>query len=478
MKTHIGEVDVNVCKSDSCHNMAQPRCSDYQSPTYHLGYPALYCKACGSNNQLLSNQDINLLLHDKLTRYAKTVIKSCPHCFSADKRRYGATLKGSIRWQCRNCRAVYSASRPSSQQLSRLSLLADRLFSGDDFKTIITQLQVSYSGFYRLLAQLNERLNEVSGQMESTGLKPTSLHIATQSARLPCQKVDPQRDELQLWALISSESNSGYVLLENVNYTQLAVSEQSVYRSHHAAAKPVAQKRVVDEILQRYRSFFERTSLDELNYCHAAINDERGVALMPVVTAQVHFHELHSRFTDHTFYHYLEHEVLIRGACLTAFGQSIVNGQSHLFYLVESDNASINRRFRLKATYSLGWWKNSWYEFYCPADQSYRWLATLTPKNRIDPAQLSRLPATFHPSQRFIQRFRTAVGDRRLASLRPETIQMLLTIFKTYYNYCCIDSHQKTAAQKLGIVDRRYRLSQLITNELTEPSLATAAPRP
>ena len=443
--------------------MAQPNSRDYQFPTYHLGYPALYCEACGSNNPLFNNDDINRLFHAKLENYHQAVTKRCPHCYSREKRRYGKTVKGTVRWQCLSCRAVFSYKRPYINQLNKLAALADILFLYDDFKALTNELAISDSTFYRLLTQLLFRLTEVTRSLEYSMFPiDIPMHITTQSIVLPCKNGRPKDEEAKLWGLVSSESNSGYILLDNLNYSQLTVSKESIYSNSEKEENIPRQDRLVDEITLRYERFFKRTCFDKLKYCSGSVHSKKGHILLPVVTAQIHFHELLHYFPKQTHYHYLEHEVFLRGACLTAFGKSISSGKSHLFYLVESQNASISYPYQLQATYCLGWWKNTWYEFYSPVNHSYRYLATLTPRNKLDQTQLSQLPATFYQSKHFIDYFNAVFKAERLSTLTPDTIQTLFSIFRIYYNYCYINPQNQTAAQKLGIVNKRYTLSELV----------------
>lgn len=468
----IPNIDVNVCKNDRCCNMALPNSHDYQSPTYHLGFPALYCKACGSNNYLLNNDDINRLIHVKLDSYHQTVTKNCPHCYSQEKRRYGKTAKGTARWQCTSCHTVFSYKHPYVNQLNKLAALADTLFIYDDFKTLINTLAISDSTFYRLLTQLLFRLTEVTRQLEHSMLPiDTQMHIVTQSMVLPCKNGSPKDEEAKLWGLISSESNSGYILLDSLNYNHLTVSEKSIYSNSEKEETIPPQDRLVDEITLRYERFFKRACTDELNYCSGSVHSKKGYILLPIVTAQIHFYELLYYFPKRTYYHYLEHEVFIRGTCLTAFGKSILDGKSHLFYLAESQNASMNYPYQLQATYSLGWWKNTWYEFYSPVNHSYRYLATLTPKNKLEQAQLSQLPATFYQSKSFIDHFNAVFNKTRLSTLAPNTIQTLFSIFRIYYNYCYLSPQNQTAAQKLSIVNKRYTLSELVMLDIDKESI-------
>lgn len=455
-------IDINVCKNDSCRNVALPGSPDYESPTYHLGFAALYCHACGGNNHLLNNEDINKLLLPKLTGFDEIILNCCPRCYGLNKKRYGKTTRGTLRWQCRCCRHVFSYKRPYINQIDRLKQLADLLFFYDDFKTVIQRLEISDSTFYRLLEQLSLLLMKITRQLERKTFNENDLHVATQTFTLACKNGKPATKAAKLWGIMSAHAASGYLLLTTVNYSNTEVSRESVY-TPSSPPEPVSQGgRLVDQIAQRYKSFTQRAYFDELVYTSTPVSSKKGNILTPVITAQLHFHELKHYFSCPSYYHYLEHEVMVRGACITAFGRSIPDGKCHMFYLVESKNATPQTRFYLQTSYQIGWWKNVWYQFYSPANPGYKLLGLLTSKDKLEEKELNQLPATFHESESFMRYFNALFPEKRLQALSPEIIQLILSVYRAYYNYCYVNSANKTPAQKAKIVNKRYKLSELI----------------
>lgn len=458
----LPDIDVNVCKSDSCKNMARPNCADYQSPSYHLGFPALYCCACGSNNRLLNNDDINKLVKPELEIYYQTVQGRCPCCYSREKRRYGKTAKGTVRWQCRSCRKVFSDNRPYANQTDKLKRLADLLFSCSDFKEIVRQLNVSDSAFYRLLEQLAQLLTRISRKFEQRAIGDNEAHIANYSFTLACKNAAPSHKTAQLWGLASADARSGYQFLTSLNYTCADVSDDSVYHYYPPRESLPDDSSLIDKIARRYALFTQRASFDWLVYSDAPAASKKGRIIMPVVTAQSHFHRLKHYLPRRRYFHYLQHEILIRGACLTAFGSDIADGNARLFYLAESKNAAPHNRFQLRNRRRLGWWRNLWYEFYSPYNHSYRLLGLLTPKNQLDDWRLAQLPATFYESKSFIRYFETIFPLKRLQTLSPNVIQLIFSIYTVYYNYGYLVSAGQTPAQRAALTNRRYRLTELI----------------
>lgn len=461
--TYPKALDVNVCKSDMCRNLARVNASDYQSPTYHLGFPALHCNACGSNNYLLSNDDLNLIVLPKLATFYHRTKGTCPHCFHDQKILNGKTAKGTLRWKCKQCRQTFSVKQPYLNQISTLKQLADLLFNYADFKALTQQLNISDATFYRLLEQLALLMTDISQQNYQKKSTPAPLHVVTNTFRLHCKNLQSQKTSEQLWGMTSSDNLSGYILLNTVNYTQHPISPESVYHHQPQTATDAPESdQLSDDIKHRYHVFYQRSCFDQLVYTDADVSCKNGYLFQPVMAAHAHFLQLKHYYASPMYYHYLEHEVLIRGACITSFGDQVHEGNCHIFYLTESNMSGAPETWQLKARYYLGWWQNLWFEFTSETTSASRALAVLTNKHKLDESLLSQLPATFKQNNDFHAHWTRIFQAKRLATLQPETIQTLLTIFTTYFNYCVVDANQHTPAQNAGLAKRPFQPHELI----------------
>ncbi|MEH8441960.1 cytoplasmic protein, partial [Klebsiella pneumoniae] len=47
---------INACKTFGCRNLGLPSAAEYHFPNFRLGYPALYCAACGSYPPLFNER--------------------------------------------------------------------------------------------------------------------------------------------------------------------------------------------------------------------------------------------------------------------------------------------------------------------------------------------------------------------------------------------------------------------------------------
>ena len=463
------EINVNVCKSDTCQNLARVNSPDYQSPTYHLGFPALHCNACGSNNYLLSNADLKLLVLPELAKFYHRVKGVCPHCFHADKVLNGKTAKGTLRWKCKQCQHTFSLNQPYLNQITKLKQLADLLFESCDFKTLANKLAVSDTTFYRLLEQLALLVTDISQHQYLKRSVKAPLHVATHSFQLNCKNRVQPSNTAQLWGLTSNDSLTGYVLLNTLNYTQQPIEQASFYRHQSQSAEHTPKtEQLLDKIKQRYHIFYQRPCFDQLVYTNSDVICKKGYLFQPVMAAHSHFLQLKHYYSNITYYHYLEHEVLIRGACITSFGDLVHQGNCHIFYLTESHPSDKQTDWQLKARYYLGWWKNLWFEFTSTDNNYAKALAVLTNKHKLNESLLGQLPATFKQHHHFHTCFTQHFPAKRLAALQPETIQTLLTIFTPYFNYCLTDDDKKTPAQRSGLATKRYRLSELIEQFLQD----------
>lgn len=454
-------INANVCKNDRCDNFAISDAKEYVSPSHYLGFPALHCMRCGSNALLLNNNDINQIVLSKVDFYLTNVIKTCPNCYSLKSIRYGKTSQHSLRRQCKNCQTVYNDQRyltnPQLQQQKKLIWLCQLMFQHKitDFKVIINKLKISYSYFYFLLEQLEFIFAKNSLCLSNQTLSQQELNISTHS------KVLIARNHVSLWGITSVLSDSGYVLLNSLNYTEQAISLESRYNSKSIQAIP-SEKRfnTIDQILLKYDRFFERKGFDRLVYHNTSFNSGNYILIEPVICAYVHFQTLKQFYHSVKTTHYLEHEIVLRSAAMISYSQKIKNHNCTIYYLHEIQKPDTNILSITK--YKIGWWDNHWYELINTQRLTYRFMGLLTTKNKISEDEIASLPATFKMNEQFYETFFEYFPQSKLRKLSPKYLIQLLNIFTSIYNFCLCNAKQITPAQKAGICIKSLTIEELI----------------
>lgn len=456
-------VDANVCKNSNCVNLGRSNSADYLAPTYYLGFPALHCNACGSNALLLNNHDINQLFLPELDIFQRGVLGACPTCYSQRKKRYGQTSQGTPRWQCRDCSYVFSDPYHFRRKRPQLRQLAEYLFSSQSFQQLIEKLAISYTDLYRLLKQL-EMLTQLTALRLEQTFNGKVLYMASLTERLACYSA---HRPVMLWSLLTGLSDSGYVLLINNNFTPDTLSEQSHYHWHFAPQQANYRPTTggFANIMQTYQHFLQRKNFDQLSYTQSPVDYAKGTIIDPVITAYLHFNLLARYYQPAASYHFLPHEVMLRGACISAFSQSVVARQADLFYLDESTPYPEHLRSSAhRHAERLGWWKNEWYRFIDINDpERYRALGVLTHESTFTADKLLQLPATTKRLSAFSRTFFHYFPPHRLTQLSPSSIQSLLALFRHFYNYCQPDEEGITPAQRAGLVTKRLDFCDFIT---------------
>ncbi|HBZ1960634.1 TPA: cytoplasmic protein, partial [Klebsiella pneumoniae] len=103
---------INACKTFGCRNLGLPSAAEYHFPNFRLGYPALYCAACGSYPPLFNEREFRPWLAAYLTDHARRYGYFCPVCYQRDTIRYGRNPQGTQRLQCRHCKKVWTPKFP------------------------------------------------------------------------------------------------------------------------------------------------------------------------------------------------------------------------------------------------------------------------------------------------------------------------------------------------------------------------------
>ncbi|HFE1844277.1 TPA: IS1 family transposase [Klebsiella pneumoniae] len=295
---------INACKTFGCRNLGLPSAAEYHFPNFRLGYPALYCAACGSYPPLFNEREFRPWLAAYLTDHARRYGYFCPVCYQRDIIRYGRNPQGTQRLQCRHCKKVWTPKFPhiapieAPRRICSVPLIAP--FQGN-----------------------------AAGQ--------------------------------KLYFLLSFDAVRGNVIHLTSNFTPFAVGESLRY--HWRGGQ--ADREETDDIIQRISltemRFLQRSQFDEIQYGSAMQKRHaRGNILRPVIAAHGHFKLLSQRFPE-VKTHVIAHECFLRGAAIVAWAPLFRQRQGDLWYVEEEiRNPASPAPWQLQGKTHHGWWQNSW----------------------------------------------------------------------------------------------------------------------
>ncbi|WP_406903800.1 cytoplasmic protein [Klebsiella oxytoca] len=295
---------INACKTYGCRNLGLSSAADYRFPDYRLGYPALYCAACGSYPPLFNDDEFRPWLAAYLTDNARRSGYFCPACYRRDIIRYGYNPKGTQRLQCRRCEKVWTPKHHHSPV------------------------------------------------MESP------QHICSVPLIVPFQGHEAGQ---KLYLLLSFDAVRGNVLHLSSNFTPFPVGASLRYRWRGREAPQGIAGDIVQRISQTEAGFLQRSQFDEIQYGSAAPKrHSRGAILRPVIAAHGHFKLLSHRFPAIKT-HIIAHECFLRGAAIVAWAPLFRQRKGELWYVEEEINTPASSApWRLQGKTHHGWWQNPW----------------------------------------------------------------------------------------------------------------------
>lgn len=295
---------INACKTFGCRNLGLPSAADYHFPDHRLGYPALYCSACGSYPPLFNDREFRPWLAAYLTDHARRYGYFCPVCYQRDIILYGHNPQGTQRLQCRHCKKVWT---PKHQHLAAIEY-PQRICS--------VPLIVPFQGYTA---------------------------------------------EQKLYILLSFDAVRGNVIHLSSNFTPFAIGDSLRYRWRGKSAARAIADDIIQRISQTESGFLQRSQFDEIQYGSAtAKRNSRGNMLRPVIAAHGHFKLLSRRFPE-VKTHIIAHECFLRGAAIVAWAPLFRRRQGALWYVEEEiNNPASSAEWRLQGKTHHGWWQNPW----------------------------------------------------------------------------------------------------------------------
>ena len=350
--------DFNCCKTVSCRNFGVVKSSDYIYKSRRLGFLSLECTACGSNPPWVNNELINSLIKEKLSFHFARKISHCRNCyqyfFFNDKNTaqlHGFTPAGTQRLKCKHCHRIYSQQKHKNIDAMRAVLKS--VVENIDINTALKESGLSSRLYYFYLEKLSLLLINFSRLKEQGVIETEYIALQTEG------KIMCLNSKRGFYTLLTSEAESGYILLQSINLTQQELQQQDIYNStEDSNIKDNPTDNIHNKLTFHYqqtlqRKHFERLLIGELKpikHCHL---------IYPNKLVYVHFTLLRGFIRKAERYrHYIELESSIRSAVLMSAYPEIDQKKADIYYYLPFPNnrETLNNK-------KIGWWDDRWFSF-------------------------------------------------------------------------------------------------------------------
>ena len=550
-------VQLNACSDPRCENFARLPLEVPKWTRANDGYkvdnkgmrdgavaPVLMCKPCGSTLRLWSN----LACVEEARRL--TQLPPGPRCPNADcanhvrplestrdaYQAFGTTEAGSPRFRCSLCRRTFSVPATASHRLRRpekteeiLRLLVNKV----PMRRLCEVAQVRPALLYQRIGLLHERLGAHARHLEAAFLRThhcTRLRIATDRQEHPLawgSAVDRQSFALQ--ACASADTDSGYILLQHVNFDP----------NENAMKRELEARRAGDpELPKAYRRFARlwlphEAGLNDSDAQRSSAPDEsalgmagRGAFVHSTVALAAHFLALRPWLATAEHVHFsLDREMGIERACLLLNATRVRDGSLDA-YLVRIDKGLTVSKRRLELARMESWlaerratqpeatdtqllyevlaeryrqagalepWRRWVRHPYASMQEPNRDILCLTDDGTraVDAVIKGLGRASLRAVDRYFMQVRRKLSVlerpiRTSSTLRvwygynaysPRVVMEVLEIFRVVYNFHLAGQDGKTPAQRLGVCDHALSLEALIAGPDVTPR-RRAARRP
>ena len=440
--------DFNCCKTVSCQNFGVIGSSDYIQQSRRLGYLSTECTACGSNPPWINNRLVNSVLKEKFEFQFTRKLTGCPKCYNcffitekSDAKRYGFTSAGTQRKKCSRCHTIFSL--PNFKNIDALKLVLSTIVANKAIRASIKSSGLSARLYYFYLNKLALILSNFSRLNEENVIRRKQLAMHSEGRVL---HFDHKRG---VYTLITSEVESGYILLQTNNLTKQHLSDYYIYdETENTIITTSESSSIENALLSRYqqnmrRNHFEQLLVGELKpitKCHLIYPDK---------LAYIHFQLLTAFTTKADKYdHYVEHESCLRSAALMASYPEIKKGNAGVYFFLPFPNAGENLQGK-----EIGWWKDRWFSnkfgAYCPIVPEK--------KGAVD------FKRPLGNSVTLFYRYLDQHMNKGVNSM--EVIDNLSEIHRVLFNYCDL-KNEKTRANHFALSDKVYTPESLLDNAL------------
>jgi len=438
----------NCCKAVHCKNFGVLNSEDYIQKSTRLGYLSIECKLCGSNPPWINNELVANILKEKADLQFSQKLNHCPKCsryFFFDKNtqlhKYGFTSSGRQRKQCAQCGLVFTMA--NFQQTEKLQSVLSTIVSRQETREAIKATGLSPKSYYFYLQKLSLILSNFSRLNEERIIERKYLGLHSEG------KVLSLVHKRGVYTLITTEINSGYVLLQSHNLTKTSLHAEDIYQTQ---SNTIVVNNDADSIenmlIDRYtqnmkRKHFEQLLVGELK----AITKCR--LIYPDKLAYIHF-QLLNAFTRKArkYDHFIEHESTLRAGALMASLKEIKKSNADVYFFMPLINAKGNVNGK-----KIGWWNDRWYTnkfaAYCPITSAMKDNAGI-PLKEVNDVNL------------FYSYLDTHI-NKGVNSFN--VINELFEIQRVLFNYCEL-TDQQSRANRIGITDKSYTPESLLDEAL------------
>ncbi|WP_028862392.1 hypothetical protein [Psychromonas aquimarina] len=438
----------NCCKAVHCRNFGVLNSQDYIHKSTRLGYLSTACKSCGSNPPWVNNELVANIIKEKLEIHFSAKLNHCPKCssyffFEKDTRlhKYGFTSSGRQRQQCAACGSVFT--KANFKKNKQLQAVLSTIVNKQETREAIKTTGLSPKSYYFYLHQLSLILANFSRINEEKIIERKYLGLHSEG------KVLSLKHKRGVYSLISSEINSGYILLQSHNLTRTKLHTEDNYQAHSSTIVvshdlESTENMLVDRYTQNMkRKHFEQLLVGELKAL------TKCSLIYPDKLAYVHF-QLLNAFTrkSQKYDHFIEHESTLRAGALMASLKEIKKANANVYFFVPLAKAGehINGK-------KIGWWNDRWYsnEFaaYCPVTSAGKKDTAVPLKETND-----------------VERFYSYLDRNINKGINSfNVINEVFEIQRVLFNYGEL-TEQQSRANRIGITDKIYTPESLLDEAL------------
>lgn len=440
--------DFNCCKTVTCKNFGVVGSEDYIYKSERLGYWSTECKACGSNPPWIKNALVNNVLKEKLEFQFGRKLTGCPKCYKfffiterTDAKRHGFTPAGTQRKKCSQCHCIFTL--PNFKNIDALKLVLAAVIANRESRESIKSTGLSARLYYFYLDKLTLIFSNFSRLNEETVMKRKQLAMHTEGRVLHLEH------HRGLYTLITSEVESGYILLQTNNLTKENISDYYIYDERdNTLISTIDSSNIENALIDRYQQNMKRNHFEQL-----LVGELKQISkcnlIYPDKLAYVHF-QLLNVFVEKVekYDHYIEHESCLRAAALMAAYPEIKKGSAGVYFFFPFPNDG-----ELLQGKKIGWWKDRWFSnelgAYCPV--------TLETKDKIDFKR---------PLGNSIELFYGYLDKHMHKGVNSmKVIDNLSEIHRVIFNYCEL-KNGKSRANDFAVSNKVYTPESLLDDAL------------
>ncbi|GEM_PF-4026255 len=465
-------IQVNYCVSTGCENFGNSDPSLYKKVYNTKSLNIYHCPKCGSYPQIINNRSVyQTIRHQK--NYHGLLLASCPdsqcknhqravHTHPEAYRSFGKTNSLKQRYQCRECKTVFTDQLTFSNPMSevQVSMFYGMMYSYG-VRNICQHADITPKTYYRLQKNMVDRLKYIAHTKEDAFYRKRSDCVLSSDYRFISQHQGAM-------IVATAESSSGYILGFDTNFTPNSEEECLLHTTKTMSAsqpKPTPETSdLIADITTRYESIMKRSNyLDPTSDGASVQNAYKADLLQPYLASFAHAYVLRDKLKHKSRrYYFVEQDTMLRNAFINASLDDLIHSEDHLFYYRESskpmswfDERKINVR-------KVGWWQDNW--GFVIDQNTTKAACHIKGQNLFkEEWQMLLTDTSLDGIKHYlnsISKFAQALGT----ALNEQSLNDWLHVYTGYYNFCWPHKNGKTPAQLLGICDRPFTLGELLSH--------------